>query len=136
MIALTQFIPTLRIGFLYTYWGPLVRQLYAAPPEGYHNSLSPACPQGFVLAVTTIRELLDDFKRFLRDMEVNNQRFTKLTAKGTLIHNNTLMWSLYRVHCYITLSLSLSPGPISVKSKDIQVSDIIVLDKVLYLALC
>ena len=33
-----------------------------------------------------IRELLDDFKRFLRDMEVNNQRFTKLTAKGTLIH--------------------------------------------------
>ncbi|CAI8041365.1 Probable phospholipid-transporting ATPase IIB, partial [Geodia barretti] len=79
VIALTQFIPTLRIGFLYTYWGPL----------------------GFVLAVTTIRELLDDFKRFLRDMEVNNQRFTKLTAKG----------------------------PISVKSKDIQVSDIIVLDK-------
>ena len=26
VITLTQFIPQLRIGYLYTYWGPLVRQ--------------------------------------------------------------------------------------------------------------
>ena len=38
--------------------------------------------QGFVLAVAMTRELLDDFKRFLRDKEVNSQKFTKLTSKG------------------------------------------------------
>ncbi len=27
VIALTQFIPVLRIGYLYTYWGPLVRRV-------------------------------------------------------------------------------------------------------------
>ena len=69
-----------------------------------------------------MRELVDDFKRFLRDMEVNSQQFTKLTAKGLL----TL--SLYILHH--TLCLSSPLGPVSVKSKDIQVSDIIVLDKV------
>ena len=40
--------------------------------------------QCFVLAVTMLRELYDDFKRFLRDMEVNAQKFNKLTPQGLI----------------------------------------------------
>ncbi len=41
IMACSQFIPQLRVGFLYTYWAPL----------------------GFVLSVTLIREAIDDFRR-------------------------------------------------------------------------
>eukprot|EP00795_Rhopilema_esculentum_P001806 gene1806-16293_t len=61
VVALSQFIPALKIGYLYTYWGPL----------------------GFVIAVTMAREGFDDFKRFLRDREANSQKYHKLTSKGT-----------------------------------------------------
>ena len=44
IMALSQFIPQLQIGYLYTYWGPL----------------------GFVLAVTTVREAIDDFRRLVQ----------------------------------------------------------------------
>ena len=42
VMALSQFIPSIRIGYLYTYWGPLC----------------------FVLAVTLFREAVDDFRRY------------------------------------------------------------------------
>ena len=48
-----------RIGYLYTYWGPL----------------------GFVISVALIREAIDDFRRYQRDKEVNAERYTKL-VKG------------------------------------------------------
>ena len=51
-MACSQFIPQLRIGYLYTYWGPLC----------------------FVISVTMIREAIDDFRRFQRDREVNSSR--------------------------------------------------------------
>ena len=50
------------------------------PPLPSPPSSSP--PQSFVLAVTMLRELYDDFKRYLRDREVNSQKFLKLTTKG------------------------------------------------------
>jgi phospholipid-translocating ATPase len=56
IMALSQFIPDIRIGYLYTYWGPL----------------------GFVLAVTICREAIDDFRRHQRDREVNSQKYKKL----------------------------------------------------------
>ncbi|EDV26080.1 uncharacterized protein TRIADDRAFT_55823 [Trichoplax adhaerens] len=61
MVALSQFIPDLKIGYLYTYWGPLT----------------------FVLFVTMCREAFDDFKRYRRDREINNQSYKKLTRRGT-----------------------------------------------------
>ena len=111
VIALTQFIPVLRIGYLYTYWGPLVRQcnthththIYSFAHTHSHththnvSSLQPK--QGFFLAVTMTRELLNDFKRFLRDKEVNSQRFTKLTAKGSLLATYPLL--PFNAHAYI-----------------------------------
>merc|ERR1740128_1435197 len=60
IMACSQFIPELRIGYLYTYWGPL----------------------GFVISVTMIREAIDDIRRWQRDREVNLTRYAKLTDRG------------------------------------------------------
>ncbi|XP_048762604.1 probable phospholipid-transporting ATPase IIB [Ostrea edulis] len=62
VMALSQFIPEIRIGYLYTYWGPL----------------------GFVIFVTMCREALDDFRRYRRDKEANSQKFRKLTRDGMI----------------------------------------------------
>ncbi|KAK2580739.1 hypothetical protein KPH14_011366 [Odynerus spinipes] len=59
LMAISQFIPDIRIGYLYTYWGPLC----------------------FVLTVTICREAVDDFRRYKRDKEVNAQRYQRL-VKG------------------------------------------------------
>ena len=60
VMALSQFIPSIRIGYLYTYWAPLA----------------------FVIAVTMLREAYDDFKRYLRDKELNSQLYKILTYDG------------------------------------------------------
>ncbi|CAH1785189.1 unnamed protein product [Owenia fusiformis] len=60
VMAMSQFIPDIRIGYLYTYWGPLC----------------------FVIFVTMCREALDDFRRYRRDKEVNSQKFKLLTPAG------------------------------------------------------
>ncbi|XP_055382006.1 probable phospholipid-transporting ATPase IIA isoform X2 [Condylostylus longicornis] len=58
LMALSQFIPDIRIGYPYTYWGPLC----------------------FVLAVTIGREAVDDIRRHQRDHEVNSQKYKRLTT--------------------------------------------------------
>ncbi|ESN91643.1 hypothetical protein HELRODRAFT_96328 [Helobdella robusta] len=60
VMALSQFIPEMKVGYLYTYWFPLL----------------------FVLTVTLIREAVDDFRRFVRDREVNTQKYKRLTPLG------------------------------------------------------
>lgn len=56
-MALSQLIPQLQIGYIFTYFAPLA----------------------FVLLVTMAKEASDDFKRFKRDQEVNAQLFQRLT---------------------------------------------------------
>ncbi|XP_055637865.1 probable phospholipid-transporting ATPase IIA isoform X1 [Toxorhynchites rutilus septentrionalis] len=58
IMAVSQFIPDIRIGYLYTYWGPL----------------------GFVLAVTICREAVDDLRRHQRDREVNSQKYKRFAS--------------------------------------------------------
>ncbi|VDD83642.1 unnamed protein product [Mesocestoides corti] len=60
IMACSQFIDPLRVGYLYTYWAPL----------------------GFVIAVTMIREAVDDIRRWMRDREVNNALYTKIIRGG------------------------------------------------------
>lgn len=60
IMACSQFIPSIRIGYLYTYWAPLA----------------------FVITVTMLREAYDDFKRYLRDKELNSQLYKILTYDG------------------------------------------------------
>eukprot|EP00070_Physeter_catodon_P029564 XP_028336458.1 probable phospholipid-transporting ATPase IIB isoform X2 [Physeter catodon] len=79
VVSCSQFVPALKIGYLYTYWAPL----------------------GFVLAVTIMREAIDEFRRFQRDKEVNSQLYSKLTVRGK----------------------------VQVKSSDIQVGDLIIVEK-------
>ncbi|KAL0482155.1 phospholipid-transporting ATPase IIB [Acrasis kona] len=62
LVALSQFIPQLQVGFLFTYIAPLV----------------------FVLSVTIIKEAYDDIKRWRRDVEANSQRYKKLTPDGLI----------------------------------------------------
>ncbi|XP_018322977.1 probable phospholipid-transporting ATPase IIB isoform X2 [Agrilus planipennis] len=59
IMAISQFVPDIRIGYLYTYWGPLC----------------------FVLFVTICREAVDDLRRHKRDQEVNNQKCKRLSRK-------------------------------------------------------
>uniref|UniRef100_A0A8C0URJ0 Phospholipid-transporting ATPase n=1 Tax=Cyanistes caeruleus TaxID=156563 RepID=A0A8C0URJ0_CYACU len=58
-------------------------------------------PLGFVLAVTVIREAAEEIRCYMRDKEVNSQIYSKLTARGT----------------------------VKVKSSNIQVGDLIIVEK-------
>ncbi|MBN3288245.1 ATP9B ATPase, partial [Polyodon spathula] len=81
VVSCSQFVPALKIGYLYTYWAPL----------------------GFVLAVTMVREAVDEYRRCQRDKEMNSQIYSKLTVRGK----------------------------VPVKSSDIQVGDLIIVEKAL-----
>ena len=35
--------------------------------------------------VTMVREAVDDFRRFLRDWEINGQKYKKLTTNGLVV---------------------------------------------------
>ncbi|KAG7233697.1 hypothetical protein INR49_006678 [Caranx melampygus] len=63
VVACSQFVPSLKIGYLYTYWAPL----------------------GFVLAVTVVREAVDEMRRYQRDKEMNSQLYSKLTVRDSMI---------------------------------------------------
>ena len=60
LIAVSQFFPALKVGFMFTYIAPLA----------------------VVLTITIIKEAVDDFKRYQRDKEANSQKFKKITDKG------------------------------------------------------
>ncbi|KAJ3022558.1 putative aminophospholipid-translocase [Thoreauomyces humboldtii] len=60
LVALSQFVPALKIGYLFTYFAPL----------------------SFVLVVTTGKEGWDDWKRYKRDEEANSQIYRRLIDDG------------------------------------------------------
>ncbi|RKP21368.1 phospholipid-translocating P-type ATPase [Rozella allomycis CSF55] len=62
LIALSQLIPMLKMGYLVTYFGPL----------------------GFVLTITICKEAFDDYQRYKIDKENNSQKYEKLTLNGTV----------------------------------------------------
>lgn len=60
-VAMSQFIPPLKIGFLFTHISPLA----------------------FVLSITMMKEAYDDFQRYRRDKEANSQMYEILVPEGT-----------------------------------------------------
>jgi len=60
LIALSQFINMLKVGFLFTYVAPLA----------------------FVLGFTLVKEAVDDYYRKKRDEETNSQTYTHITRTG------------------------------------------------------
>ena len=61
LIALSQFIPSLKVGFMFTYIAPLV----------------------FVLTITLAKEAWDDIQRYRKDKELNSKMFEYLKKDGT-----------------------------------------------------
>jgi len=61
IIALSQFVNMLKVGFLFTYLAPLI----------------------LVLGFTLIKEGYDDYYRKKRDEETNNQNYTLIEKTGT-----------------------------------------------------
>eukprot|EP00698_Gefionella_okellyi_P009663 TRINITY_DN2476_c0_g1_i3.p1 TRINITY_DN2476_c0_g1~~TRINITY_DN2476_c0_g1_i3.p1 ORF type:complete len:1081 (+),score=133.21 TRINITY_DN2476_c0_g1_i3:72-3314(+) len=62
IVALSQFVPALQIGFFFTYMAPLA----------------------FVVMVSVSKEAWDDFKRYRRDKEANQERYDVLTTHGVV----------------------------------------------------
>ena len=60
LIALSQFVDMLRVGFLFTYVAPLI----------------------LVLGFTLAKEAYDDLNRKRRDKETNNQEYTLINKSG------------------------------------------------------
>ncbi|KAI8331646.1 phospholipid-translocating P-type ATPase [Blakeslea trispora] len=60
LVALSQFVPALKIGYILTYFGPLC----------------------FVLLITISKEAFDDYQRYKRDKEANSQLYQCLTPNG------------------------------------------------------
>lgn len=77
-ISLSQLIPDLKVGFMFTYVAPLV----------------------IVLAITILKEAVDDFKRYSRDKETNNTEYEKVTPSGviTITSAEIKVGDILRVH--------------------------------------
>jgi phospholipid-translocating ATPase len=79
MIAVSQAVDALKVGFLFTYVGPLV----------------------FVLALTTVKEGYDDYKRYVRDKEANSQTYKVLKANNVKVDvpsSNLKVGDIIEVH--------------------------------------
>ncbi|KAI8344670.1 hypothetical protein BC941DRAFT_464880 [Chlamydoabsidia padenii] len=63
LVALSQMVPALKIGYIFTYFGPLC----------------------FVLLVTISKEAIDDYQRYKRDKEANSQLYQRMTLSGLQI---------------------------------------------------
>jgi len=62
ILACSQFVPSLKIGYLYTYWFPLA----------------------FVLTITLLREGYDELKCHNRDKEINQSKYKKIKKDGSI----------------------------------------------------
>lgn len=105
LVALSQFVPALKIGFILTYIGPLA----------------------FVLLVTMGKEAYDDYKRNLRDKEANSARYLMVDspAYSSKSRRTTQYTSLPSdetdsLHSFMTRT---------VPSSSLQVGDLVILHK-------
>lgn len=114
LMCLSQFINVLKVGFLFSYLAPLI----------------------FVLLITIIKEFSDDFKRYLRDKETNNQ----LVKRFRLICHNTTNIKKYRnnnkefcnlkkdINSYCSCGNNIVVLD-EIKSSDLQIGDIIYVEE-------
>ncbi|KAF8994889.1 hypothetical protein BDQ17DRAFT_1251261 [Cyathus striatus] len=108
LVALSQFIPALKIGFIVTYIAPLA----------------------FVLFVTMGKEAYDDYKRHQRDREANSQRYLILEPSMTSTNPKQDPYSLAESsslapHSSLTSFLNTR----SVPSSSLKVGDLVHLEK-------
>lgn len=123
LVALSQLVPALRVGFMVTYFGPLT----------------------FVILVSTLKEAFDDFARYQRDTNLNQLPYTVLlNHKPSSSSNQVRPQRRYRFHAasgnedeeegfgrsILDMSDDGNCEVLSVKvaSQDLRVGDIIVLE--------
>ena len=109
LVALSQFIPALKIGFIATYVAPLA----------------------FVLCITIGKEAIDDWARYKRDVESNSAPYKLLVP-----NNSALAKVQARLARKASSNKPLSLGSdlgqsrvVQVPSSKIKVGDLVVLDK-------
>ncbi|KAI0261943.1 hypothetical protein BC834DRAFT_829493 [Gloeopeniophorella convolvens] len=102
LVALSQFVPALKIGFMSTYIAPLA----------------------FVLLVTMGKEAYDDYKRNLRDREANSALYLILSPPSATSPAQTAEDDLSQS----LLEADLPPTR-SVPSSSIRVGDLVLLEK-------
>lgn len=107
LVALSQFIPPLKIGFLATYIAPL----------------------SFVLLVTLSKEALDDVERFKRDNESNSAPFQILNAGPASTSSRRAAPSSYRDEEAAMATLPPDSHRQLQPSSKIKVGDLVVLHK-------
>lgn len=103
LVALSQLIPALKIGFLVTYIAPLT----------------------FVLSITIGKEAFDDYERYKRDHESNSSPYTVIGSATSHLMQERVQHSLFP-------DLTVSNGSaISVKvpSGKLRVGDLVVIHK-------
>ena len=61
LISLSQFVPALKVGYMFTYIAPLA----------------------FVLIITLVKEAVDDIQRFRKDKTLNNKKYENIQLDGT-----------------------------------------------------
>lgn len=108
-VALTQFIPALRVGFFWAYFGPLA----------------------FVLAISLAKEARDDAARARRDRAVNDAPYTRLrpaeVAGGAVAARNGVGGGQAARRVAGGGPLRGRPVAETVPSRDIRVGDVLVL---------
>ncbi|GAA5973244.1 hypothetical protein JCM21900_001016 [Sporobolomyces salmonicolor] len=107
LVALSQFVPALRIGFLATYVVPLA----------------------FVLAVTIGKEAYDDYKRYLRDRSANSTLYSLLVPRSSTVPSHP-----HSHHASSTSDLSAPSSPHNAPlkptpSSHLRVGDLVHLEK-------
>ncbi|KAF8841070.1 phospholipid-translocating P-type ATPase [Paxillus ammoniavirescens] len=116
LVALSQFVPALKIGFIITYVAPLA----------------------FVLCVTMGKEAYDDYKRNLRDREANSQKYLILvpppspTQRATShLPESTTLFDVSDSELEANPHSHPDPGPHtrSVPSSSLKVGDLVLLEK-------
>lgn len=61
LTALSQFVPVLKVGLMFSFVAPLL----------------------LVLSLTMMKEAYEDYQRFIKDKEINSAQFTIFNQKGT-----------------------------------------------------
>lgn len=109
LVALSQFIPALKIGFIATYVAPLA----------------------FVLTITIGKEAIDDWARYKRDLESNSAPYKLLVPNDSAIAKSQARL-VRKASSNKPLSLGSDLGQsrvVQVPSSRIRVGDLVVLDK-------
>nr|XP_031859862.1 uncharacterized protein CI109_004710 [Kwoniella shandongensis]KAA5526934.1 hypothetical protein CI109_004710 [Kwoniella shandongensis] len=110
VVALSQFVPALKIGYIVTYVAPLA----------------------FVLAVTMGKEAYDDYSRYLRDREANSTRYLVLLPQPPSplpTHSNLPLINEDDVPTHRHTPSLPRPQTRSTPASSIKVGDMVLLEK-------